>query len=157
MATLFPVLGEGAGYSVLLAGNANIHSAFIIFATSSDSGDSPARGDAVNLDQTSTYLLLNYLPINTDGASAPVVFNAGLEDPTVVFHAYQNGARVAGSEPVTIPLGTVSSVVDHLTDKRSAERKRDCQVDEKSGAAAPMVSRNGAGPELSQYLADNND
>ena len=106
-ATLFPTLGEGPGYRVIVTGSAPVHVGFVISSTGSPSGDSPAQADAVTIDDASaTGLLFNYLRITPEsGASAPVVVNMGDAEATVTFHAWQDGAMVASSVPVTLGSG----------------------------------------------------
>jgi hypothetical protein len=105
-ADLFPELGEGPGYVVIVVSDVPVNAAFVVTATGSASGDSPAQTDAVSLDANSPTLLFNFLPITADGgSSAPVVVNLGIEDATVTFHAYQNGALAASSDPVVVPVG----------------------------------------------------
>ena len=115
-ASLFPDLGEGPGYCVFASFSAeNVTAAFLINAQTGQSGSSPAQADVVELDSVGLNLVFNYLPITPgEGASAPVVVNLGAADAQVLFHAYQNGVRVATSEPVLVGLGRPFAVVTEI-------------------------------------------
>ena len=111
---LFPGLGEGPGFSVIVtSGNSGIEGAFIIASTGSASGSSPAQANVIGLDQGKPAQLFSYLPIQSSGASAPVVVNLGFEVAEVTFHAYQNGSRIASSDIFAVepgrPLATLTT------------------------------------------------
>ena len=105
--SLFPVLGDGPGYTVIAVYNdPNVSSAFIINSQSGASGNSPAQADVVSPDAAGENLLFNFLPvIPGSGASAPVVVNLGEEEAQIVFHAYQGGTEIATSEPIALASG----------------------------------------------------
>ncbi len=104
-AEMFPVLGTGPGYTVIAtSGVSGISGAFVISATGSASGSSPAQADVASV-AGSRVLLFNFLPVSASGASAPVVVNLGPSDAEIIFHAFQDGDIVATSEPVTLPPG----------------------------------------------------
>ena len=104
--SLFPTLGEGAGYRVFLTSlDGDINAGFVVTGKASASGDSPAQADALAPAQASKLLVFTYLPITDDGFSAPVIVNMGDETALVRLHAYRDGALVATSAPISLESG----------------------------------------------------
>ncbi len=97
---LFPELGMGSGFMVLLESESHALSAgLVVNATGSASGSSPAQADVLDASQSAKTLLFNFL---TAGAgqdpSAPVIVNPGDVAAQVTFFAYQDGAQVGTAQ-----------------------------------------------------------
>jgi len=72
----FEALGSGSGYSVFIKGSdINISAAVKIKSLATDSGDSPALGHAVRLEEGMTSLVFQFMPYSQGGAAAPVIVN----------------------------------------------------------------------------------
>lgn len=109
---LFPLMGAGAGYSVLLSSPADhLNGALVVNATGTASGASPSQADVVPLQDASTFLTFNFLPLDS-GFSAPVIYNPGDLPATVTYHAFQNGQDL---ETVTRTIGPGQPFADVTT------------------------------------------
>ena len=96
---LFTEMGEGPGYMVRLTSIAdNVTGGFVVSATSTASGNSPAQANAVIPNLGDTIQAFNFLPIGASGFSAPVIVNLGDSDAAVTMKAYQNGQEVSSAE-----------------------------------------------------------
>ena len=101
---LFPLMGEGSGYSVRASSAADhLNGALVVNATSTASGASPSQADVVPIEKASTYITFNFLPLDS-GFSAPVIYNPGNVSTTVTYHAFQNGQDL-GTATQTIGPG----------------------------------------------------
>lgn len=95
-AELFPELGMGSGFLVLLESESNALSAgLVVTATGSASGSSPAQADVLDPSQAAKTLLFNLLTAGAgQNPSAPVIVNPGDGAAQVTFFAYQDGRQV---------------------------------------------------------------
>ncbi len=119
-AELFPGLGLGSGYMVLLTSDLDqISGSAVVYGTGSHSGSSPAQADVIDLAAAHDTILFNYLSAGAEhDASAPVILNPGDQDATVSFCAYQNGQLAGYAKrvlPATHPFAeTTTSLFPHL-------------------------------------------
>ena len=103
--TLFDVLGDGAGYSVLLtAPTDKIRGRWVTNNLTSASGQSPSQGVAVLLPKDGETgqrfgkdLLYGYLPITNGFLSAPVVVNMGTQTTMVSLNFYNPAGTLVGT------------------------------------------------------------
>ncbi|CAM2010504.1 hypothetical protein [Acanthopleuribacter pedis] len=102
-ADLFPELGTGSGYMVLLeSARDSVSAGLVVTATGSASGSSPAQADVLDPEQTAKTILFNFLTAGAaNNPSAPVIVNPGAVEAQVTFFAYQNGSQ-AGTATRTI-------------------------------------------------------
>ncbi len=113
---LFPLLGEGAGYSVTVAGDgAPLAGRWISFQRMTASANSPAQGVAVDLGEIDAgtrarlgrAILFGYLPVEDNFFAAPVIVNLGANPTDVHLYLYdpegnplaENHELITGLEP----------------------------------------------------------
>ena len=91
----FPALGSGSGYAVRLESLAdNLIAGYVVGATSTESGFSPAQSDGVSAAEASPTIAWPYLRFPQELFAALVVINLGNADGQVWFYAYQDGMEV---------------------------------------------------------------
>jgi sugar lactone lactonase YvrE len=102
----FPDFAGGTGFSVRLqASHDKVQASYIVNATSTESGQSPAQDNIVRADDASQTILFNLLQAQEEGYAAPVVTNLGESDTEVTFTAYQSDVAVATASQ-TVTAGT---------------------------------------------------
>ena len=126
--SLFPGLGPGAGYSVVVSSDLDrLAGRWITFQRVTGTGNSPSQGVAVPFSELASgtnqrlgqRILFGYLPLTADFFAAPVVVNLGDSATDVALYVYnQQGALVmldtqtmAGLEPFRPFAVLMSSLV----------------------------------------------
>ncbi|MDJ0834984.1 MAG: carboxypeptidase-like regulatory domain-containing protein [Acidobacteriota bacterium] len=124
--SLFPTLGDGAGYSVLLtAPNDMVKGRWVTNNLTSATGRSPSQGVAVRIpdsgetERVGQNLLFSYLPTTNNFISAPVVVNVGDAPTDVTLRYYNAGGSLvstntledlAPNQPFAQVVGTADNV-----------------------------------------------
>ncbi len=111
--TLFPALGSGAGYSVLLTGaSSKLRGSWVTNSLQAASGQSPSQGVAVEIppeegeinERIAHRLMFGYLPINDELISAPVLVNTGAEATDIDLRFFDaSGTLVAETTLENVP------------------------------------------------------
>ena len=100
----FQTLGSGSGYAVFITGeNLNITSAVKVKSLATASGDSPALGYGIRLEEGATSISFQSLPYSQGGAAAPVIVNLGDVTANIQLFLYgQNGSLVGTPKEMTL-------------------------------------------------------
>ena len=105
--SLFPILGSGSGYSVVLtAPSDSVRGRWVTNSLAAPSKKSPSQGVAIRIPRNDGELnsrignevVFGYLPITGNAISAPVVVNAGPTAADVTFTFYDSQGLVVGSD-----------------------------------------------------------
>jgi hypothetical protein len=104
-ATLFPTLGSGPGYAVLVkASSAEVQGGWVTGSQATASGFSPAQGVAVRVPKNAADLqeragldiIYNYMPEDNNTLSAVVLVNLGLNTTDVDLAVYDRAGNLHG-------------------------------------------------------------
>lgn len=123
--SLFPQLGSGGGYSVLLtAPSRQLRGSWVTNSLEATSGQSPSQGVAVEIpldendinERISHRALFGYLPLDDALISAPVVVNTGSQPADIHLRFYDpSGAQVATTTltqvPPWVPFASVANAL----------------------------------------------
>lgn len=102
---LFSQMGEGSGYAVrVTSALSDIAPGFLIGATSTDSGFSPAQSGSFDVSTAKQALLFEYVRAD-QGNTAPVVVNLGDREAQVAFKWYREGHQIGETVTRQIPAG----------------------------------------------------
>lgn len=121
--SLFPALGSGAGYSVLLTGaSQKIRGSWVTNSLKAASGQSPSQGVAVAIpaseeetnERIARRLMFGYLPLNDQLISAPVLVNTGTEAEDITLRFFNSeGIEVSSTiledVPPWVPFASVAN------------------------------------------------
>ncbi|CAM2005557.1 Vgb family protein [Acanthopleuribacter pedis] len=111
--SLFPELGEGAGFALYLSSESNrLLGSYMVIGTQSASGSSPAQGNLQRQDAAGQNLVFPFLPDPSAQISAPVVVNLGETEANLVMTAYQD-STVLGQRAQTLAPGEPYAAVAH--------------------------------------------
>jgi hypothetical protein len=109
-ASLFPNLGSGPGYAVLVkASSADVQGGWVTGSLTATSGFSPAQGVAVHVPQNVADLqeragldiIYNYMPEDNNTLSAVVLVNLGLNTTDVDLAVYDRSGNLHGTTTET--------------------------------------------------------
>jgi len=121
--SLFPQLGSGSGYSVVLeTGNEGVFGRWVTSSLLAASGGSPSQGVAITMPQPGEIedehwgetLVFSYLPTTPDFLSAPVIVNLGGDPIDITLSFYDaTGAKTAQTlledVPPLVPVAALAS------------------------------------------------
>lgn len=117
---LFGELGSGSGYSVFISSESEaLSSAVRVAYVGTETGFSPAMGQASNVKHSSLKLVFPTMP--ADGFSAPTIVNLSESPATVSLKAYTATGPTSDEVTITIPGRTpwadvITNVMPDLTD-----------------------------------------
>ena len=108
--TLFPTLGSGAGFSVVMTSpRSGVMGQWVSRNQLAESGDSPAQGVAVDLpgpgelsQRVGQHLLLGYVPVTGDFFTAPVIVNVGSEPVDVTLYFYNREGTLVHQDDTSL-------------------------------------------------------
>jgi len=130
-ASLFPALGSGSGYSVILrAPSSNIRGRWVTNSLAAPSGQSPSQGVAVRIpaaesesnSRVGKEIVFGYLPLEGNYLSAPVVVNLGDATAEVVLRFYdRQGALVGTRTEFLNPAEPFAALANDLVDEGSGD------------------------------------
>ena len=107
-ASLFPDLGDGAGYNVLLEANVDtIQGQWVTNNVAAASGGSPSQGVAIDIgdrdeERSDNDILFSYLPTTGAFISAPVVVNSGSQATDVTLRFYDASGNLVATDTTTL-------------------------------------------------------
>ena len=125
--SLFPVLGSGGGYAVVLESEAHpVAGHWVTNNLVTGSGRSPSQGVAVPIadlnapwnQRMGKTLMYGYLPITQDLTSAPVVVNLGPDTADVRLRFYNSSGQLVFEDTETLrglpPFRPFATVINNL-------------------------------------------
>jgi len=128
-ATLFPSLGDGAGFTVQVTSTGDsVRGRWVTNNLEAASGKSPSQGVAVDVplsgtpaagnQRIGTKILLGYLPITDNLTSAPVIVNVGAGPTDVVLRFYDTAGNLVKEDATTLvnmePFRPFATVANNL-------------------------------------------
>ncbi len=123
---LFPELGSGSGFSVVLESQSNqVRGRWVTNNLQAPSGRSPSQGVAVAIEEVANSrigetLLFGFMPVTSGLTSAPVVVNMGEQATDVALYVYnQEGALIAAdfdSLQGLQPLRPFAAVINQIVE-----------------------------------------
>ena len=129
--SLFPLHGEGAGYTVeIVSQSSRLASAWVSNNLTTASGSSPSQGIGIHLgsNQSPRFgkdLLFGYLPLTQGITSAPVVVNLGSEPADVTLRFYNETGELVKMDTDTLanlpPLRPFAAVANELVPQASGD------------------------------------
>ena len=132
--SLFPELGSGSGYTVVLQSQTpNITGVWVTNNLVTGTGRSPSQGVAVSVpapyqpftQRTGSRILFDYLPVTGNLISAPVVVNIGSEPADVVLQFFNQSGQLVGEDRESLralePFRPFAAVANNLVGAGSGD------------------------------------
>ena len=135
---LFPNLGSGSGYCVLVESTVeDLAGGWVTYNLTTATGKSPSQGDAVRLGETheglGTRMLFPYLPVTDGVISAPVIVNTDRQPTDVTLTFYTNDGTALPPVEIT-DLESLKPYARVATDLVGVQSGNVYAVAESSGA-----------------------
>ncbi len=129
--TLFPTLGSGGGYSVLVSSPSDsVRGRWVTNSLAAPSKQSPSQGVAVRLPRNESEansrigreVVFGYLPITGNAISAPVVVNTGDSSADVFLRLYnRDGVEVGNDVQELAPMVPFAVLANSLVSEGSGD------------------------------------